>query len=55
MQKDIYKLKRRTQHVEQALGKQKQADHPVIRIPRLTRGIKKNIFFLIYFFSSNSR
>jgi hypothetical protein len=38
MQKDIYKLKRRTHRVEQMLSKQTQAAHPIIRIPRLTRG-----------------
>jgi hypothetical protein len=38
MQKEMYKLKRRTQHVEQMLAKQTQSGHPIIRIPRLTRG-----------------
>jgi hypothetical protein len=51
MQKDIYKLKRRTQHVEQALAKQTQAEHPIIRIRRLTKGMKeKGVFFYIIFF-----
>jgi hypothetical protein len=43
MQKEMYKLKRRTYHVEQMLAKQTQAGHPIIRIPRLTRGQKKHL------------
>jgi hypothetical protein len=38
MQKEIYKLKRRAHHVEQTLANQTQSGHPIIRIPRLTRG-----------------
>ncbi len=38
MQREIYKLKRRTYHVEQILAKQKAAGYPIIRIPRLTKG-----------------
>ncbi len=38
MQKEIFKLKRRTQHVEQMLTNQTQSGQPVIRIPRLTKG-----------------
>jgi hypothetical protein len=38
MQKDIFKLKRRTHHVEQMLANQIQSGQPIIRIPRLTRG-----------------
>ncbi|CAF4099640.1 unnamed protein product [Rotaria socialis] len=37
MQKEIYKLKRRAYHVEHILAKQKASDHPIIRIPRLTK------------------
>ena len=43
MQKEIYRLKRRTHHVEQLLANQKQSSSPIIRIPRLTKG---NINFL---------
>ncbi len=38
MQKEIFKLKRRTQHVEQMLVNQTQSGQPIIRIPRLTKG-----------------
>ncbi|CAF2733639.1 unnamed protein product [Rotaria sp. Silwood2] len=37
MQKEIYKLKRRTYYVEHALAKQKASGHPIIRIRRLTK------------------
>ncbi len=40
MQKEIFKLKKRTNHVEQMLAKQTQSGLPIIRIPRLTRGQK---------------
>ncbi|CAF1272970.1 unnamed protein product [Adineta ricciae] len=36
MEKDIYKLKRRTQCIEQMLADHSQAKRPIIRIPRLT-------------------
>lgn len=38
MQKEIYKLKRRMYNVEQTLSRQKPCSHPIIRIPRLTKG-----------------
>jgi hypothetical protein len=38
MQKEIFKLKKRTHHVEQMLSNQTQSGQPIIRIPRLTRG-----------------
>ncbi len=38
MQKELYKLKRRTHHVEQMLATQKQIGLPIVRIPRLTKG-----------------
>ncbi len=38
MQKELYKLKRRTNHVEQMLANQKQIGLPIVRIPRLTKG-----------------
>lgn len=38
MERDIYKLKRRTQSIEQMLAKQPQVKRPIIRIPRLTTG-----------------
>lgn len=38
MQKQIYKLKRRTNRVEQVFVKQTKAVQPIIRIPRLTKG-----------------
>ena len=40
MQKEIYKLKRRMYHVEQTLTRQKSGSRPIIRIPRLTKGIR---------------
>ena len=40
MEKDIYKLKRRTQCIEQMLADHSQAKRPIIRIPRLTPGKK---------------
>ncbi|CAF1307653.1 unnamed protein product [Adineta ricciae] len=36
MEKDIYKLKRRTQCIEQMLVDHSQAKRPIVRIPRLT-------------------
>lgn len=41
MQKEIYRLSRRTFRIERALHKQMQLGHPIIRIPRLTTGNKK--------------
>ncbi len=38
MQKEIYKLRRRTHNLEQIITNQIQSGHPIIRIPRLTRG-----------------
>jgi hypothetical protein len=55
MQKEIFKLKRRTQHVEQMLANHSQSGQPVIRIPRLTKGKigytseGENLFFFRYF------
>ncbi|CAF3907940.1 unnamed protein product [Rotaria sordida] len=37
MQKEIYKLKKRTYYVEHALAKQKASGRPIIRIRRLTK------------------
>ncbi|CAF3625381.1 unnamed protein product [Adineta steineri] len=37
MQKEIVKLKRRTNSIEQMLSKQTRVVHPIIRLPRLTR------------------
>ncbi|CAF4470083.1 unnamed protein product [Rotaria sp. Silwood2] len=37
MQKEVYKLKRRTHHVEQLVIKQTKKVQPIIRIPRLTK------------------
>jgi hypothetical protein len=42
MQKEIYKLKRRTHHVEQMLANYTKTSHPIIRIPRLTKGKHDN-------------
>ena len=41
MQKEIYKLKRRTYRVEQILARQNESDHPIIHIPRLTTSISE--------------
>ncbi len=38
MQKELYKLKRRTHHIERMLANHTQFPRPIIRIPRLTRG-----------------
>ena len=38
MQKEIYQLRRRASRVEQTVAKHMQYAHPIIRIPRLTRG-----------------
>ena len=40
MQKEIYKLKRRTYRIEQFVAKQKKSIQPIIRIPRLTKGFQ---------------
>jgi len=47
MQKELFKLKRRTHRVEQLVVKQTKAVQPIIRIPRLTKGLnrKKTVFF----------
>ncbi len=39
MQKELYKLKRRTHRVEQLIIKQTKTAQPIIRIPRLTKGL----------------
>ena len=38
MRKEIHRLKRRTNHVEQFVIKQTKTIQPIIRIPRLTKG-----------------
>ena len=43
MQKEVYKLKRRTHRVENLVIKQTKTVQPIIRIPRLTEG------FLFFF------
>jgi hypothetical protein len=48
MQKELYKLKRRTHRVEQLVIKQTKSAQPIIRIPRLTKGL--NIIKSILFF-----
>jgi len=56
MQKEIFKLKKRTNHVEQMLVNQTQSGLPIIRIPRLTRGQinlkkqhdKKSKYFFVF-------
>jgi hypothetical protein len=53
MQKEIFKLKRRTHRVEQLVIKQTKTVQPIIRIPRLTKGLnkkqnpKKYFYFLL--------
>lgn len=37
MQKDIYKLNRRTRRVEQILENQRKNERPIIRIPRVVK------------------
>lgn len=45
MQKELYRLKRRTHRVEQVVIKQAKKARPIIRIPRLTKGLKKTEFY----------
>jgi len=45
MQKEIYKLKRRTNRVEQFIIKQTKTVQPIIRIPRLTKGWRQKVCF----------
>ncbi|UJR13795.1 hypothetical protein I4U23_000805 [Adineta vaga] len=44
MQKEIYRLRRRTNHIEQILSKQSKSSQPIIRIPRLTRDELSTIY-----------
>ena len=48
MQKEIFKLKRRTHRVEQSVIKQTKTIQPIIRIPRLTKGFKQKKSFLFF-------
>ncbi len=47
MQKQLYKLKRRTHRVEQLVIKQTKIVQPIIRIPRLTKGLKISFLQII--------
>jgi len=51
MQKELYRLKRRTHRVEHLIVKQTKAVQPVIRIPRLTKGSNKNKKYFLFFFT----
>jgi hypothetical protein len=50
MQKQLYKLKRRTHRVEQLVVKQTKTAQPIIRIPRLTKGLRNYSFLINNFF-----
>lgn len=54
MQREIYRLRQRTRRLEKILEQESQYGRPIIRIPRLTKGLIKSeftVFLFIFIFN----